>query len=335
MVSPTPTPDDPARELRSLVANGRFQEAFDRFQGGGAGLAREPEAALMAATAATRLGRYGAGISMTEGALTQFRARGDRDGRMRALNLLGVIAFERGHLDEAERNLGEALDLARELDDSLMAARASNNLASLAQLGERPLVALSLYRSALVSYQRLGDRRGMAETHHNLGLVFRQMGRLHDAHETVEQAVRLAEGAADGSLRALTLTGQAELYLGLGELARARQDATVAQQLATSAGDEIGAAEAGRLRALVGLAEGDLELALAEAEAARATAVRHGSALLQGESAAAAARVLRALGRLSEAEVVRTEARSLFERLGAVNWLREFDAAWENHGTLK
>ena len=58
-----------------------------------------------------------------------------------------------------------------------MAARASNNLASLAQLGERPEVALSLYRSALISYQRLGDRRGMAETHHNLGLVFRQLGR--------------------------------------------------------------------------------------------------------------------------------------------------------------
>ena len=329
MVAPTPTPDDPARELRSLVATGRFQEAFDRFQGGGAGLAREPEAALVAATAATRLGRYGAAISVAESALAQFHARGDRDGRMRSLNLLGVIAFERGHLDEAERNLGEALELARELDDSLMAARASNNLASLAQLGEKPEVALSLYRSALVSYQRLGDRRGMAETHHNLGLVFRQMGRLHDARETVEQAVRLADGAADGSLRALTLTGQAELYLGLGEVARARQDATVAQQLARTTGDEIGAAEAGRLRALVELEEGDLDLALAEAQAARATAARHGSALLQGESAAAAARVLRALGRVAEAEALRAEARGLFERLGAVNWLREFDAAWQ------
>jgi tetratricopeptide (TPR) repeat protein len=328
MVSPNPTPDDPARELRSLVANGRFQEAVDRFQDGRAGFGREPEVALLGATAATRLGRYGAGVSMAEGALAQFRSRGDRDGRMRALNLLGVIAFERGHLDEAERTLGEALELARELDDSLMAARVSNNLASLAQLGERPEVALSLYRSALVSYQRLGDRRGMAETHHNLGLVFRQMGRLHDARETVEQAVRLADGAADGSLSALTLTGQAELYLGLGELARARQDATVAQQLARTSGDEVGAAEAGRLLALVGLAEGDLGLALAEAEAARTTAARHGSALLQGESTAAAARVLRALGRLDEAERLRAEARALFERLGAANWLREFDAAW-------
>jgi tetratricopeptide (TPR) repeat protein len=328
MVAPTPTPDDPARELRSLVATGRFQEAFERFQGAGNGFGREPEAALLAATAATRLGRYGAGVSIAEAALDQFQSRADRDGRMRALNLLGVIAFERGHLDEAERTLGEALTLARELDDSLMAARASNNLASLAQLGERLEAALSLYRAALVSYQRLGDRRGMAETYHNLGLVFRQAGRPDDAQEAVEQAIRLAEQAADPGLRALTLTGQAELNLGRNDIARARQAAGVAQQLARESGDDIGAAEAGRLRALVALADGDLELALQEAESARSTAERHGSALLQGESAAAAARILRELGRLAEAEGRRVEARGLFQRLGAASWLREFDEVW-------
>lgn len=328
MATPNPFPDDPARELRSLLAGGKFQEAFDRFLEGDSALVREPEVSLLAATAATRLGRYSEGVTLAEGALAQFRARGDRDGRMRSINLLGAIAWERGQLTDAESAWGDALELARELDDSLMAARASNNLASLAQLGERPEQALSLYRSALISYQRLGDRRGMAETHHNLGLVFRQLGRPLDARVTVEQAVRLAEATEDESLRALALTGQAELHLQLGEVARARQDATVAQQLAETSGDDVGAAEAGRLRALVGLAEGDLELALAAAESARSTAARHGSALLQGESAAAAARVLRALGRMEEAEKLRTEARGLFEQLGAVNWIREFDEAW-------
>jgi tetratricopeptide (TPR) repeat protein len=329
MVAPTSSYGDSDRELRSLIAAGRFEEALQRFQSGGTALASEPEACLLAATAATRIGRYGSGVSLAESALEGFRARGDRDGRMRALNLLGVIAFERGRLPEAERALGEALELARELDDSLMAARASNNLASVAQLGEQPELALSLYRSALISYQRLGDRRGMAETHHNLGLVFRQMGRPQDARVTVEQAVRLADATADESLRALALTGQAELHLQLGEVARARQDASVAQQLATSTGDELGAAEAARLRALVGLAEGDLPFALSAAESARRTAERHGSALLQGESAAAEARVLRALGRMGEAEQMRAEARRLFEQLGAANWLREFDQAWD------
>lgn len=328
MVAPTGSFGDSARELRALLAAGRFEEALERFQSGGTVLAGDPEAALLAATAATRLGRYGTGVSLAESALVTFRAHGDRDGRMRALNLLGVIAFERGRLPEAERSLGEALELARELDDSLMAARASNNLASVAHLGERPELALSLYRSALISYQRLGDRRGMAETHHNLGLVFRHMGRPQDAQVTVEQAVRLADATGDDSLRALALTGQAELHLQLGEVARARQDATVAHQLAVASSDELGGAEAGRLQALAALAEGDLPFALSAAESARRTSERHGNALLQGESAAAEALVLRALGRRDEAEQMRTDARRLLEQLGASQRLRQFDEAW-------
>jgi tetratricopeptide (TPR) repeat protein len=324
----TPTPDDPARELRSLVETGRYQEAFERFQAAGGALARQPEAALLAATAATRLGRFGAGVSIAESALDQFRQRADRDGRMRIQNLLGVIAFERGQLAEAEENLGRALELARELDDSLMAARASNNLASLAHLSDRPEAAMSLYRSAMVSYQRLGDRRGMAETYHNLGLVFRQNGRLTDAEEAIEHAVRLAEQTGDPALQSLALTGRAELQLARNELALARQDAARAEQLAGEAEDEIGAAEAQRVSALVSLAEGQADAALARAEVARATAEHQGGLLLQAECAAAAARALRALGRLREAWERRNEARDLFQRLGAANCLREFDRVW-------
>jgi hypothetical protein len=64
------------------------------------------------------------------------------------------------------------LELARQLDDTLMAAHASNNLASVAHLRGEPETSLSLYRVALLAYQRLGDRRGTAQTYHNLGLSF-------------------------------------------------------------------------------------------------------------------------------------------------------------------
>ena len=61
-----------------------------------------PDAQLLAATAATRLGEFPLAESLAGQALVKFRARGDADGRMRALNLLGVIRFERGRLGEAE-----------------------------------------------------------------------------------------------------------------------------------------------------------------------------------------------------------------------------------------
>ena len=47
------------------------------------------------------------GASLATEALGQFRAR-SRDGSMRALNLLGAIHWERGHVADAELCFGEA-----------------------------------------------------------------------------------------------------------------------------------------------------------------------------------------------------------------------------------
>ena len=126
-----PPADDATHQLRELVRTGHFGEALDwyrRVEGLPAG--HRPDAQLLAATAATRIGEFPLAESLAGQALVKFRARGDADGRMRSLNLLGVIRIERGRLGEAEVSLAEALDLARRLGDSLTAARACNNLAS-------------------------------------------------------------------------------------------------------------------------------------------------------------------------------------------------------------
>ena len=173
--------------------------------------AQRADARLLAATAATRLGELELAETLAGEAVRRFAERGDFDGRMRALNLLGVIGFERGQLEEAERRLTEALSIAYRLEDSLLAARACNNLASVAHLRGRPEEAVGLYRGALLGYQRLGDRRGTAETYHNLGLTYRQLADYDEAEKAVMQAVRHAESVGEPTLMALTSGGRAEL----------------------------------------------------------------------------------------------------------------------------
>jgi tetratricopeptide (TPR) repeat protein len=322
--------DDPFRELRTLVAAGRFREAVEHYRAANDPRWRQhPEAQLLAATGATRIGDFRLAAPLAEAAENGFRTQADRDGRMRTTNLLGALAWEQGHLSDAEERFGEALNLARDLNDTLMAARASNNLASLAQLNDRADAALSLYRSALVSYQRLGDRRGLIETYHNLSLVFRHAGRWQDAEEATAQALRLAETLDDPALIAPVLTGLAELRLVTERVELARQDALRASELARRAGDALVGAEAGRILALIYLAMGQLDEALRAASAARQVASRHQSTLLEAEAGAAEARVLRALGRSEAAEERRVEARRLFTQLNATKWLQEFDAVWE------
>ena len=287
-----------------------------------------PDADLRAATAATRRGRLGEATPLAQAALARFEARGDRDGALRATNLLGAIAFERGELGDAAARFGVALGLARNLGDVLMLARASNNLASLQVLAGDPAGALPLYHTALLAYRRLGDRRGAAEALHNIALAHRRLGRWADADESAAEAVRSAELAAEPALLALALTGRAETDVERGEAALARTRADRALELAREGGDEIGAGEALRVRALAHLAGGAAAAAVEDAAAARAIAAGHGSALLEAESTAALARAYRRLGRAPEAETARSEALAGLARLGASGLLREFEAAW-------
>ena len=319
--------DDSTDRLRELVRAGRFREALELYRRA-PGEAARADARLLAATAATRLGELDLAETLAEEAVHRFAERGDFDGRMRALNLLGVIGFERGRLAEAERRLTEALSIAYRLDDSLAAARACNNLASVAHLQGRPDEAVGLYRGALLGYQRLGDRRGTAETYHNLGLAYRQLADYDEADNAVAQAVRHAESLGEPALMALASGGRAELRIARGDAELALPELDRAARLAEVAGDVIGGAEVQRIRALAALRQGRHVEAALEADAARATAAAHGVALLRAECAAIAALAYRALGRPDPAEERRTEALDLLGALGAVTLLERFREDW-------
>ncbi len=290
--------------------------------------AADPGTVLRDATAAMRQGNLPGAAALAAAAEARFRARGDADGRMRAENLLGAVAFETGQVSQAERYFGTALELAHGLDDSLMTARASNNLASVAHLTGRPELALSLYRTALLSYQRLGDRRGMAETTHNLGIAFRQLRQWTEAERAAEQAVRHADQLADAALRGLALVGLAELHLELKAWPLAEREIERAAALAADGDDPIGVVEAARLSALLEFGRGNAEAALRNALTARFEARGLGSALLEAECATVAARAARQLGRTEEAERLREEAVAGLTQLGAEGLLERFRNDW-------
>lgn len=321
-----PTPDDPSASIRVLLAEGRFKEALDVFRRLEERLV-PPDLQLMAATAATRLGDLGLGAALAEGALERFRARADDDGRMRAQNLLGVIEFERGNLERAQHCFNDALGLARALKDTLMTARACNNLASISDLQGDALGALTLYRSSLLSYQRLGDRRGAAEAYHNLGIVFRQMGEWTDAESAANQAVRHAESVVERSLLGIAVMGRAEIGIHRGELEMARQQLAWAAALAAESRDELAMIEVELLGAQLALAEKQWETAFTRAENARQAAIKANAAVLQAQCAAVSARALQKLGRSPLTEERREEATRLFQSQGAARRLKELEDA--------
>ena len=86
--------DDALRELRQLVGSGHFREAVDSYQSVNDPEWRaNPEAQLLTATSATRLGEFGLAAPLAAAAGSRFRTTADRPGRMRATNLLGAVAW--------------------------------------------------------------------------------------------------------------------------------------------------------------------------------------------------------------------------------------------------
>ena len=123
----------PAIAMERAITSGDFRGTLKQFHSGLDPAVRElPQVELLAATAAARLGDWQQAATLGLSVLEHSRRTDDRGGRMRALNLLGALAFERGSLDDAEAQLLEALELARQLDDRHIVPRILNNLASLA-----------------------------------------------------------------------------------------------------------------------------------------------------------------------------------------------------------
>jgi tetratricopeptide (TPR) repeat protein len=328
MIAPIAEPDLVAT-LRALLSAGRYREVVSLWLSAPEAEARRSEALLLAATASMRLGEVVRAGELAAEAAEAFRLRADQDGRLRALNLLGAVAFEQGALDEAISRFEMARSLARQLEDTLFEAHAANNLASVAHLRGDAVTALSLYRAALLGYQRLGDRRGTTQTYHNLGLAFRELGAFQDADEATVQALRHARLVEDAALAALAVTGRAELDVARGALDVAARELDRAGELAAQAGDQLGIAEIGRVRAIAALQHNDPAAALVEARAAGGTADEQGSALLVAECAAAEALSLHRLGRQGEAETSRRKAQEAFARLGAAGLAERFSREWD------
>jgi tetratricopeptide (TPR) repeat protein len=253
-----------------------------------------------------------------EGILPELAERGERALHRRALNLFGVVTFTLGELDASNAAFTTALELATRADDLLLLARASNNLGAIANLQSRHDGALLHYRVALPVYQRLGQRRGLAETYHNLAITYRDLGALPDADEHERRALDYAGGDVAPRVAAMAHVGRAEIALRRGDAPLAERTARRAARTLSHLDDPLNEANAHRLAGAACTALARLDDAHASFGRALAIAVARGHALVEAETRRDRAE---AYMRTNEVEPARADAFSaiaIFRRLGAV-----------------
>jgi tetratricopeptide (TPR) repeat protein len=242
---------------------------------------------------------------------------GDRVSHRRAMNIIGVASFAIGELDDANAAFTTALELASQAEDLLVLARATNNIGAIANLrGDRER-ALSHYRIALPTFQRLGQHRGLASSYHNIAITFRDMGQLDEADEHERHAIEYATEGAVPRLACMGRIGRAEIALRRGDAPLAEMTARLAAQELVRLGDPQNEADTRRLIGAACAAQQKYFDALESLDAALAIAQARGYALNQAETLRDRMQVWVAQGEKRLAIADAKAAIAIFTRLGA------------------
>ena len=313
-----PSPVLSVEEARQLRASGQWQALVERaLPLPDDELLREPELAFLLAVGCRRTGRTARALELLAGVEPEARRRADRRLLAEAVNLAGIALGESGRAAEAEARFGELLESAAEWGDEEATARACNNLGVLANVRGRRDLALTFYQRALAAYQRMGNVRGLSETHHNLGISYRDLAFDREADAHFSRAVELAESQGLDDVVALAEAERAALRVRWHDGRLAAEMAQRALDRFRRVGDPTGAAGAIRILGLAALAQGDAaggEVRLDEAlEVARA----HEDSLLHAEVQRDRGFMLRERGDAAGAAEALSDAATHFDRIGA------------------
>jgi tetratricopeptide (TPR) repeat protein len=154
-----------------------------------------------------------------------FDTTGYGRGIAEQLNNLANLVGERGSWRQAKKILLEARRIAGERDDHRLLAEISVNLAGIVFWDEREYSdALSLYRSALVSYERIGAKEKAFLTRGDIAYMLQVQGEHLGARKEYEEACRgLERLRSQGADAADVLLRFARLCVESGDNQRARR----------------------------------------------------------------------------------------------------------------
>ena len=311
--------DNVLERARELARAGAWSDVVALIEPMESLMAASGDASVLYAEALMRIGRERSACEWLREAVSTLVARGDAANHRRALNLLGVGSFSLGELDEASSALNSAVDLAAEAEDLLLFARASNNLGAIANLRGAHESALGHYRLAIPAYQRLGQRRGLAESYHNIAITYRDIGQLEQSDEYERRAMDYAAAGVAPRVAAMGLIGRAEVALRRGDPQFARGTAQRAAEELNDLQDPMNEADAHRLVGTAATALGRFEEADVAFARALSIARERGHTLVEAETLRDRAQGMYARGARGDARTDARAAVTLFEKLGATS----------------
>jgi tetratricopeptide (TPR) repeat protein len=288
-------------------------------------LEQSPTLTLLCGIAHSRLGRLDLGQQWAMVAQLRARMLGDRTLEVRALNVSGAIALERGGISEATYFFTRAQEKALQDNDMATVGRCANNLGVIANMQGDYSRAVGAYARAITAYEKANHDRGVVESQHNLGITYREQGQLDRALRAADTALREAERLGDRALQAQALAGLAEIRVARAEPEPAIRDAERALAVHRELQDVVRETEDLRILAVALGVAGKTQDAEAMFRHVIARATEHQRPLLVASAQRDLAHLLALIGDVAAAKQIALAARATFERLRATGETDKLD----------
>ncbi len=280
-------------------------------------LEQSPMLALLSSIGHSRLGRLDLGQQWALVAVSRARVLGDRRLELRALNVCGAVALERGGINEAAHFFTRAQEEAMQENDMASVGRCANNLGIIANLQGEYGRAVGAYTRAIAAYEAAGHERGIAESQHNLGITYREQGDLDHAMQAADAAVREAGRLGDDRLTAQALAGRAEIRVLRGEPGLAILEAERALAMHRELKDAVRETEDLRILAVAVGVAGKADEAERMLREVIDRATEHGRSLLVAVAQRDLAYLWAREGQVAASKEMARAARATFHRLGS------------------
>lgn len=247
-------------------------------------------------------------------------ALGEAHGRPviagRALNGMAVVAQSQGHLDEARALFLQARDRGREAGDEVLVGETEQNLGIVANIRGNLGEAREHYRAGLAHLERAGGESGRIAALNNLGMLAVDLGDLEEAEDCFGRALEVAARVGDVVTAGIIHINRAEVFLARGELDRARESCDEGFEIFSRMNHTARKAEALKFYGIIYRESGKLHLAEIHLRQALEIASRE-DPLLEAEARREMSRVLRLQGRNRQALEELNRSHALFTELQA------------------
>ncbi len=308
----------PLHEAQKLADAGRYADLVAYLgERSSEEIEQSPMLALLSSIGHSRCGRLDLGQQWALVALSRARVLGDRRLELRALNVCGAVALERGGINEASLFFTRAQEEAMQDNDMASVGRCANNLGIVANLQGDYGRAVGAYTRAIAAYQAARFDRGVAEAQHNLAITYREQGDLDHAIQAADAAVREAGRLNDQRLTAQALAGRAEIRILRGEPGLAILEVERALVVHRELKDAVRETEDLRILAVALGAAGKAEEAERMLKDVIARGAEHGRPLLVAVAQRDLAYLWAREGEVTAAKEMARTARAAFHRLGS------------------